>query len=61
MLTPGPDGYRIWFDGQLVGKHEISANAATHIWRLRALAARWAREANAMLAASLENTKHRRA
>lgn len=44
-LTPGLKGYRLWFDGQVIGEFATLSNAA------RALTS--AREALAMLGATL--------
>lgn len=47
-LTPGPDGFRLWFDGVVVVERKTQSNAA------RALT--WAREALAMLDATLNRS-----
>ena len=44
-LTPGLNGYRVWFDGEVIAEFSTFSNAA------RALT--WAREALAMLGATL--------
>lgn len=44
-LTPGVDGYRLWFRGEVIGKFSTLSNAARGLT--------WAREALALLDATL--------
>jgi hypothetical protein len=47
-LTPGPDGFRLWFDGAVITEFKTESNAARGLT--------WAREAIAMLSACLAKT-----